>query len=629
MERLFTVEDGIEIEGQQFTTQYLNGSVDPSAVPGVSAPISSCFTRSILNPDNTTYTVLTYDKIGPEDTDWNLRLTDNVLGSTTDGTFLDGLFTFSPTTKTGDAVDQINEFLTLMAPAPAPSLSGLESVLVGATGKLSFDSTHTITGYSYDATAINTTVSKSGTCLGIFNGSTAISGTLNNSVAANSNNAWPAKSFGPGDQGTLTLKVNGIVVHTVDLSTFASGSSTSGGSGFTLSAATPVQFSNGNSFAALKYRTGTINIAAASQRSGYNTAVVEHNISGTINSTNSYYWYNSVDSTALTAAASTLTPTMGTTRYLSGVQYYNAGTLRLQSTVSAAYQDVYSSSSSAVSVTSSQASFSSSGLPNTSSNTQSLPVDVTASLLSTIRLLGTTAAATLGVAHPIKSALSTAGIATGKILYDPITTSAALVENFNAENYRVTTVPAHAATAPAAYDSTVSLSSRSDLQVYNGTLVYPKSDFRSVSDGGTIDVSPTGNPNYTGLSGNRTFIRVFQNNTGASKANFKINLAGASTSFSPVGSLSGNNVSVELKFPPGSLAAGTGWMDAYNDFATAQWGDGAGARSETLGAGRALGTDWGLTVGTQTIAAGEYVYVRITAPASWAGSIDSITFTWL
>jgi hypothetical protein len=70
-------------------------------------------------------------------------------------------------------------------------------------------------------------------------------------------------------------------------------------------------------------------------------------------------------------------------------------------------------------------------------------------------------------------------------------------------------------------------------------------------------------------------------------------------------------------------------MDAYNDFATAQWGDGAGARSETLGAGRALGTDWGLTVGTQTIAAGEYVYVRITAPASWAGSIDSITFTWL
>jgi hypothetical protein len=70
-------------------------------------------------------------------------------------------------------------------------------------------------------------------------------------------------------------------------------------------------------------------------------------------------------------------------------------------------------------------------------------------------------------------------------------------------------------------------------------------------------------------------------------------------------------------------------MDAYKDFATAQWQDGAGARSETLGAGRSLGNDWGLTVGTQTIANGENIYIRITAPASWSGSIDTLTLTWL
>jgi hypothetical protein len=625
----FAAHSGIEIIGE-FNTQMINGSADPSQSPGIAAPASSCYTQSVLNADNITYTVTIYDKFGPNDTDWKARTSSNLLGTPTDGTYTDGLFQFTSTTKTGDAVDTINEFLSLMAPPAAPALSDLESTLTGATGKLSFDLSHPISGYSYDnAVAINTTISKSGNDLGIFNNSTTITGILNNNITANSSNAWPAKAFGPGDNGTLELFVNGTQVHSVDLSTFGSGATVTGGSGFSLSAATPVQFSNGNQFPALTYRTGTVAIAAAAQRPGYNYATVTQIISGVPQTTNMYYWYVDVDATAMTATATSLTPTMSGSRYLSGVQYYNSGSLRLQAAVHAAYQDVYSASSSAVMITSSQATFTSLSIPNTTSNTADLPVDVSANLLNSIRLLGVAPTASLSVLHPIKTTLTVSGITSTKVLYDPIVSSSDLVEDFNVETYRVSTVPSTAAAAPTAYDSTVSIFGSGDLQVYNGGLTYPKLDLRSVADGGMIDNAPLGNPNYTGASGTRTFIRVFQNNSGQTRANFKINITGASTTFVAAGATSGNNLSVEMKFPQGNLSAGTGWMDAYGDFATGQWSDGAGARSETLGAGRALSTDWGLTIGTQTIAIGERVYLRITAPATWTGSLYSITFTWL
>lgn len=625
----FTVEDGLGIDSQDVSTFILNGVNDPSESPGVPAPISSCFTRPVLNEDGITYSVLTYDKIGEQDTDWALRKTDNLLGVPSDGGYRDGLFNFSDKTSTGDAVDTINEFLSLMAPPKAPYLLSIDSSQSGSTGKLSFDSTHQIPGYSYNNNLINSVVSKNAYCLGIFNGSTTISGTLNSAVSADPSSAWPANSFGPGNEGTLVLRVNGVILHTVDLTTFTSGNSTTGGSGFSLSASTPAQFSNGNKFTPIQYRTGSIIIRAAAQRPGYNVVIVEHVSSDTSTTTNEFYWFNSVDATPLSASGSTVKPVMTSSRLLSGVRYYNAGSLRFQTTVNNAYKDVYSSSNNAISVSSSHASFAQSSIPAANSNNDSLPIDISANINNPARIINTNVAVGLSVLHPIKSNLSVSNIQSTKILYDSHITGSELSEQFNTEDYRVSAVPVNASTAPTLFDSGVSLLTNSELQVSNGTLVYPKGDFRSSVDGGSIEYAPNGNPNYSSASGTRTFIRVFKNNSGSSKANFKINFIGASTTFAPVGVLSGNNISVEVKFPVGSLAVGTGWMDAYKDFATAQWQDGAGARSETLGAGRSLGNDWGLTVGTQTIANGENIYIRITAPASWSGSIDTLTLTWL
>ena len=86
---------------------------------------------------------------------------------------------------------------------------------------------------------------------------------------------------------------------------------------------------------------------------------------------------------------------------------------------------------------------------------------------------------------------------------------------------------------------------------------------------------------------------------------------------------------MEMKFPTGSLSMGTGWMDAYADFATGQWADGNGCRSSGFGPGQALNTDWGITVGTKSIAASEYIVIRIKATSSWTGNISQITLTWL
>ena len=634
MEKPFSASKGFEIETDILVTQMLNGVADPTQSPGVSAPVSSSYTRS-EDQGGGVFKINTYDKTGAADTDWTMRVNADtvsgagVIGVPTDGTYADGLLTLTPSTKTGDAVDAINEFLTLMAPPPAPILSNLYGNNAGASGKLSFDTTHTIAGYAYDATAINALVAAAGgTNLGILNNATVVTGILNNSIVVSSAGSYPAKSFGPGNTGLLQLWVNDTKVHEVDLSSFASGSTLTSGSGFVLSASTPCKFSNGNDFTTLQYRTGTFTAAVATQRPGYNKLEVRH-VAGTTNTTNLTIWYNDADATAITGSGFALAPTMGTMRDLSGVKYYSSGTVAITGTVQHAFADVYSPSASAISFSSAQATLSAAAMPTTTSSTATLPISASGAISTGIRLLGATSSVVVSVLHPIKTTYTSSAIASGTILFDATTTNAALVESFNNEQYRASTVPGAAATAPTAYDSTANVVSGGGLQCYNGLLRYPTGDFRSTGDGGSIAFAPSGNPNYTGATGTKTFIRAFQNTSGSVKANYKFNIAGTTTTFAAVGSLTGNNISVEAKFPPGALSAGTGWTDTYLDFSTGNWADGAGSRATSYGLGRALATDWGVTVGTQSIAANEWVYLRITAPASWTGSLDSITFTWL
>jgi hypothetical protein len=172
------------------------------------------------------------------------------------------------------------------------------------------------------------------------------------------------------------------------------------------------------------------------------------------------------------------------------------------------------------------------------------------------------------------------------------------------------------------------------LLCYSNSCRYPtrgfdSGDFRNIADGNANgpDAGPAGNPDYSSASGTREYTLSFTNNSGLTRANFKIRFEGTGT-FTPDDAI-GSGFSVLIKFPDGSISSGTGWMDAYKDFATGQFDDGDGIRNATLGVGRAMNTDWGFTVGTKSIAANEKIVLVVRAAASNSGNITKATLTWL
>lgn len=663
--QLFTVAKGFNVENIDDVTKessWLNGGIDPSVSPGVPAPISSIYTRNISGAD-----AALYQKFGPNAVDWKPMAAGSsqagIIGAAEDGDYTDGLFTdFVPTTPVGVPVDRFNEILKALAPSPAPFISAISLTQTGVSGKLSFGASHAISGYTNVSTTagnsavdINGSYTQSGTRAGLFATTATKSGTLASGSPAKGAHNYPANSFGPGDSGTLKLEVNGTVVQTTDLSTFVSGASVNAnGSGFTLSAATATQFEDTTSFPQFKYRTGTYSVAGADQRNGFNFIRVIHTVSGTDHATGYFEWVVDTNATAITASSGTLnTLVMSGTKNLSGVKYHTSGTAAYGVTIDAAYRDVYSPSASAVSFQGTNCSAPAQALANCSTEGDSVVVSgKTVTVATGSRLLNAAIAVSVGCLHPLKTALSGGeSHSISGLLLDAISTANTdLVENFCLEDYRVPSVAlgtvngyaAQADASAASWTSTTSIAAGSasgyadGLLDYNGALRYPTQgltagDFRNVADGNASGPAngPSGNPNYSASSGTRYFYRKFKNNSGLTKANFSLFVSGTASFASVVSGPSGQALTMELKFPLGSISTATGWMDAYADFATGQWTDGSGARSATLGVGRATGTTWGLTLGTKSIAANEWIVVRLAAPSTWTGNISSISLTWL
>lgn len=659
-QQLFNVSQGLSIvdDATLQETFQLAGVVDPSVDPGVYAPPGSIYLK-----DNSVGEADIFQKFGPLDTDWRNTQSTGTIGAAEDGTYTDGLFTdFVADTSVGTAVDRFNSILKALSPGPAPVLSSLSNNQTGVAGKLSFGTSNMISGYSPVTTdAGNTALDINGSYVvtasrkGIFAGMTTMTGTIASTVAAKGLN-YPAMSFGPGDQGTLELVLNGTVVRSVNLASFGSGSSLgASGSGFNLSAATSVQFQDGTALPLFKYRTGTYTVSASDQRKGFNILYVNHRYNSTDHISSKFEWVNDPDATAATATSGILhTLLMSGSKKLSGVTYHTSGTALYNVTVHNLRRDVYSAAVNAIQFPSTNCVASSLALGNVlTESADDVIVDQSVVVTNTGRLLN--AAITTGVTtlHPLKVGLTntqTSSIA-GLLLDGVNTTNTSLVESFCSENYRlvstaVSTTNNYASQSDLSgtsnlWDSSISLSTSADvtgykdgLLVYNGGVRYltqgiNSGDFRNTTEGGTIANGPASNPNYSSTTGTRTYYRRFQNTTGLTKANFTLNFAGTGTFVSVGTGVSAQNITAEMKFPAGSISTTTGFMDMYGDFATAAWADGNGCRNATSGAGRAMGIAWGCTVGTKSVAANEYILVRITAPASWTGSITSITLTWL
>ncbi len=576
-----------------------------------------------------------------------------VIGPSEDGTYDDGLFQdFEETTEVGTAVDRFNELFKALAPAPAPSLSNIGIADSGVSGKLSFGTSNVIAGYTpVPAKDVGGSFTSSGEEAGIFAAGVVINGSIADNVAAGgvNNRPYPAKAFGDADQGSLHLEVNGIIIHTVDLTTFNSGNSLNGnGSGFSLSTAAPIQFDSGETLDLFNYRTGTWTVSAADQVNGYNVVKVRHEYTaGSFRDTNIYGWVIDDDTTATTFTSEDVaSPSMSGINQISGVTYHTAGTVDYSVTISNPYRNTYSSSGSAVNYTGTNVSPVDESLATPSTEAQDVAIVAKTIAISSInRMLNGSIEVGVTLDRTVQSDLSSPGDSLAGFLVDATTDSSTdISEPFNGEGYRLhtglvlTDTNYGSGKNASAYDwdSSQNLMSggadyTTGLLIANGQLSYPSQtnhipniaggDFSSVTYG------PGGNPNYATASGDRTYLRYFYSSL--SYSNFKLALAVTNTSFVTTATgPSANNVTLEILAP--NTTKNTGGTVEFKDAVEPH-----NANDKDIGCfastfGDTIPTNWGLTLGAEnTSTSGQVIVVRITASSAWTGSIDSMNITWL
>ena len=609
------------------------------------------------------------------------------IGQAEDEDYTDGLFTdFAIDTTIGTAVDRFNEVLKALAPAPGSGLDDINSLQTGKNLFLSFGSSNdqssatpaytSVAGTAGLASAVdvngayNVATSSNNIRLGAFDGDTHISGTLNADVTSNSqgNNVqnFPNFSFGDGDTGVLRLNLNGTTIKEIDLTVAKIGSGTSGlgtgshlddnGSGFNLfSQATTGTFSNGNSFNSFKHRTGQFVIASGSQRRGWNYARVQHVKSGSTTTTNYIEWINDDDPTTMSAAGNEISFEGSGSIYLSGVKYFRSGSGKYKARVINAYKLVYDTSN--ITFTTNNNALESSS-PTFTISAQSKPTiiggeDHTKVLhitgsgnIAANYFLSGAITGSVNVSHPFKTDLTAAGsaIATGILMYNLSNTSTSQSETFRREDFRIVsgTYDTQASLVDTAniwtgsVHMTASNGGHSNgLQFYNTRLYSPTNtirsgDFRSTSDGGKLDNSPSDNPNYSGQSGLRTFYRWFKNETGSDKQDFSIVINGSGSTIVTAGTaLNSGRIRVFIKFPSDGTRS-TGWLDLASEFTLDSYSDNSGAHTAngSLSFDNSLNATNIVTLGTVSVGNNEYIGVRIEADAGWTGYIDSITVSF-
>lgn len=526
----------------------------------------------------------------------------------------DGLLQFESTTNAAVALDKINEILKALAPAQPPALSNIEQPTTGVVaGKLSFGISNPIAGYTN-----HPTLNVGGTFNRIINASTNIQGYLNSNVTADASGAYPARAFKNGDKGSLQLIVNGVTIHEVDLTTFASGNSlNANGSGFiSLSAATPVNAASGT-IEAFKYRTGSYRVHSSDLGGGYNEIVVRHT-DHTTNTNNATYVVDNATTATTINDASLDSFSMSGSLYLSGVRYHTSGSTNYFATIANAYRNTFSSSATAIShPTRTNCNVSSSAL--TDPSTEGDNVNLTRAVTINAGVNGRLRAASNGITLNTSVLRTLQGTQTG----GSISGGSFLIENGNGQfgvetNRRKDTASLLTGTVEN-WDSQESLLSNNGLQFVDGGVKYPTENFNN-------DRYTTGyaNPSYTTANGARSFVLEFTNALAAQ--NFTMAIGGVvAGDFVTASSFvsTGNKLKVEICVPNGTT---NGTNYEWKDCMTNHDGNdnNIGARATSYGA--TIPSSWGLTIGgVSTAVFSNKWYIRVTAGEAWTGTITSLS----
>jgi hypothetical protein len=477
--------------------------------------------------------------------------------------------------------------------------------------------------------------------------------------------------------------VNGIIVSTQSLSNTTALNNTTGNSvsGFVLSAATSSKFQNGKPFdtdnplfTSRNNSTWLVRANDPRLRNGYNYIVAEHKSTATNVFTRTlarFDFIQDANTFGTTFSGFSITSfTLGGSKYLSGIQYFETGTINYDGTMSNLYRNTYYPSGDAITFNDLQTAGNAGTTPHLNVSVQypltpngddetkvvRLSSDYNSSTPLQFTLISSNKRRLndpIGISTTAKRTLQ--GTRTGgtvsitNVYLDNFTNDSTLLnETFNNETYRLkgeTAGLSYSVVANVTGNAWVSSESlttgdsnhSTGLMVYNGKLMYPTQATPTANfstPGSLVTNLNFGNANsdYSSATGNRTYIRYFRQVTPA-KSNYLMVITGTgTTTFVAEGTaLSGNNAYVHLKLPTGSGGAGTGWLDCYTAFSQATaTNNNYSSGGVYLNGTRAIGQNWNLTVGNgrTSFNSDGYVVIRITVSSSWTGSIDNISLTW-
>lgn len=593
-------------------------------------------------------------------------------GDYTDGLFTD-FATSTPVGTAIDRFNEVLKILA-PSPAPnLRSMRADETN--GATAKLSFGVSHAISGYvtvstkqytktngqasfllsniDQNDTYQPTTTSErtnaqangfgNGThfALGVYNNQ-EITGTLNYDVGPNITNgyiAYASGAFGNAETGSLIMKLNDVTLHTASLSALigsgnpGTGSATSlnsSGSGFILLSTTASSFDGNNAeWHIFKHRTAGFKVSTDDQIKGKNDLIIQHTIGSTNVFTNLIQWCNDPDGGAAALSVSNNrieNVSLVGSKYLSGVQYNTDLTANYKVDINNMYRNVFPSDSNTITFTPTN---------STTPSPQSVPdiggsedhtkiLGITASIdYNGTYLLNGTIGMSLNATHPLKSSLSSAGSTTiTGMLIDADTSSpnSNLVETFIDEDFRISSgsYDTQGAVGSGTWTSSAHMTAsglaghEDGMLFYNRRLYYPKdADIPNAGNFSTLANVSSGQPNYNGISGIRTFFRKIQNTSGGDIRDLKITSQKTGFKFNTDAQALDTNDSHFLIKIPGK----TGWMNIAENFVYGSTSDGDGAlingadnNSNNTGTGNSVHC---VTFGTQSIGNNEYALLKI------------------
>jgi hypothetical protein len=555
-----------------------------------------------------------------------------------DPSYQEGLFeTWTGTTTIGHAIKEINNLLKALAPSRPPYLSSLSSNNTGNTGKLMVDINHPYNEhFPVPSKSVDDIFGPDTNILGMFQSGSSLSGKLADNVGIGPGSPFAAYSTGSlnqGDVGTLNLYLNDSIVRTVNLAT--EGAINDSETGFVLSTTQSVLFpTTGIAFEGFKYRTGLWKIGSNHQQRGYNKMKVVHQINGTSHITNELEWFIDGEGENITYDNEQITNLSLTgTKYLSGVSYYTGGSFTYSVTGSNVYDgSVYSHNPVIYTTNYGLQSVASENLPAAFGDNTKL-FEVLKNVLfqtSGIRLLDGSVSIRTTIPTVFGPSIQSSGVSVNHILLDNVAGTATNTnETFTNETYRLPSNSDFDSTSltTGLWDSSISIAASSTVGYNDGLQVAEAKLRRGSVNWSAIANGPVGNVDYsTGMgTSDRTYYRMFIGTDAAANFVLRINGSGAvivhvSDIFSAT-----NQMKVEFKAP-----TQTGWLCAYDDFVSGQYSDGSGGRAASFGVGRALNTDWGLTIGVKNIVNSNHrVYLKITVPYNFSGSLSNISFTFM